>query len=298
MYNGPRESGRTEPGTVSGRSLLDTLGQVYLEMGERSRAEEIWAEMRGRAARANDPNLIVSSLRTEVTIATLDGHLEEAFVVGEQVKIRGEELGIPSTANALEILSTSYARLHLGRLEESVDGARSLLQRSPTKSASRLQTWLEGVSLAIAGRTAEAFKISREFSAKGNHGDPEDETGLAALEFMLDLAVLVDDRQTVEVLYPRLAVLDNVTWVGLFGQPVHRILGDAAALLGDHGAARAHYLKSLELTGKMRFRPEIALTRLQVAELLLEHYPDERPEALEHMDFAIGELRDMKMSPP
>jgi hypothetical protein len=161
-----------------------------------------------------------------------------------------------------------------------------------------LQTWLEGVSLAIAGRTAEAFKISREFSAKGNHGDPEDETGLAALEFMLDLAVLVDDRQTVEVLYPRLAVLDNVTWVGLFGQPVHRILGDAAALLGDHGAARAHYLKSLELTGKMRFRPEIALTRLQVAELLLEHYPDERPEALEHMDFAIGELRDMKMSPP
>ena len=117
------------------------------------------------------------------------------------------------------------------------------------------------------------------------------------MEFMLDLAVLVGDRQTVEILYPRLAVLDNVTWVGLFGQPVHRILGDAAALLGDHGAARAHYLKSLELTGKMRFRPEIVLTRLQLAELLLEHYPDERPEALEHLDFAIGELRDMKMQP-
>ena len=35
----------------------------------------------------------------------------------------------------------------------------------------------------------------------------------------------------------------------------------------------------------------------ELAELLLEHYPDERAEALEHLDFAIGEFRDMKMQP-
>ena len=33
------------------------------------------------------------------------------------------------------------------------------------------------------------------------------------------------------------------------------------------------------------------------AEVLLEQYPDERPEAMEHLDFAIGEFRDMKMQP-
>ena len=43
--------------------------------------------------------------------------------------------------------------------------------------------------------------------------------------------------------------------------------------------------------------PEIALTRLQLVELLLEHYPDERPEAMEHLDVAIGEVRDLKMQP-
>ena len=48
---------------------------------------------------------------------------------------------------------------------------------------------------------------------------------------------------------------------------------------------------------QIRFRPEIALTRLQLAELLLEHYPDERAEALDHLDFAIAEFRDMKMQP-
>ena len=40
---------------------------------------------------------------------------------------------------------------------------------------------------------------------------------------------------------------------------------------------------------------EFALTRLQFAELLLEHYPDGQKEA---MDFTIKEFREMKMQPP
>jgi len=51
------------------------------------------------------------------------------------------------------------------------------------------------------------------------------------------------------------------------------------------------------MTTKLRFRREIPLTRLELAELLLEHYPDEKAEALEHLDFAIGEFREMKMQP-
>lgn len=47
----------------------------------------------------------------------------------------------------------------------------------------------------------------------------------------------------------------------------------------------------------MRFRPEIALTRFQLAELILDLYPKERDEAKEHLDFAIDEFREMKMQP-
>jgi hypothetical protein len=46
-----------------------------------------------------------------------------------------------------------------------------------------------------------------------------------------------------------------------------------------------------------RYIPEIALTRLRLTELLLEHYLDEKPEALEHLDFAISEFHEMKMQP-
>ena len=60
---------------------------------------------------------------------------------------------------------------------------------------------------------------------------------------------------------------------------------------------RGYYYQALEATIKLGYRPEVALIRLGLAELLLDHYPDERPEAMEHLDFAIGEFRDMKMQP-
>ena len=34
-----------------------------------------------------------------------------------------------------------------------------------------------------------------------------------------------------------------------------------------------------------------------MSELLLAHHPDERAAAMEHLDFAIAEFRDMKMQP-
>ena len=37
--------------------------------------------------------------------------------------------------------------------------------------------------------------------------------------------------------------------------------------------------------------------RLGLAELLLEHYQEDKKEALEHLDFAIKEFREMKMQP-
>ena len=58
-----------------------------------------------------------------------------------------------------------------------------------------------------------------------------------------------------------------------------------------------NYQEAIGVCTEMRFRPELALTRLQLAELLLEHYPDEKNDALEHLDFAIKEFRVKKMQP-
>ena len=78
---------------------------------------------------------------------------------------------------------------------------------------------------------------------------------------------------------------------------IARHLGDASALLGNTEQARVYYHQALELCEKVNFRPELALSRLGLAEVLLEHYPEERAEALEHLDFAIAEFQEMKMQP-
>ena len=79
---------------------------------------------------------------------------------------------------------------------------------------------------------------------------------------------------------------------------IARHLGDAAELVGDRTAARGYYMQALEAAGKIRFRPELALTHLRLAELLLKE-PDAAAlsESLEHLNIAIPELRDMKMQP-
>jgi len=41
----------------------------------------------------------------------------------------------------------------------------------------------------------------------------------------------------------------------------------------------------------------LALTCLQLAEQLLEHYPKEKSEGIAHLDFAIREFREMNMQP-
>jgi len=78
---------------------------------------------------------------------------------------------------------------------------------------------------------------------------------------------------------------------------ISRHLGGACALLNRPDDARKYYQKAIKDCSEMRFRPELALTRLRLVKLLLEHYPKERVEALEHLYFAVKEFREMKMQP-
>jgi hypothetical protein len=68
-------------------------------------------------------------------------------------------------------------------------------------------------------------------------------------------------------------------------------------MLDELDEAKTYYQDALEVVTNMRFRPEIALTRFQLAEQQLEHYPDERSEAIEQLSYAIDEFKEMKTQP-
>jgi tetratricopeptide (TPR) repeat protein len=78
---------------------------------------------------------------------------------------------------------------------------------------------------------------------------------------------------------------------------IFRLMGEAAVLLERYDEAKEHYKEAIRVCTEIRFRPELALSRLGLAEVLLDHYPEEKAEALEHLDFAIKEFREMKMQP-
>jgi hypothetical protein len=132
----------------------------------------------------------------------------------------------------------------------------------------------------------------------------EDDTPVRILAALLETAVLVGDVEPAALIAPKLASIhgtDNPL------RSVALLVGQAYALLGDREGAWTQYERSLEWTTRIRFRPEIALTRLAMAELLLpplplrggggEGVPHQRTDALAHLDFAIEEFRAMKMQP-
>jgi tetratricopeptide (TPR) repeat protein len=139
--------------------------------------------------------------------------------------------------------------------------------------------------------------LERLVVTRPNIGSAEDESTVWADIASLGAALLVGHRQAAELLLSRLAGSSSHTSGLWLTTCAGRHLGAAAVFLGRHDEARKHYQKAIKDCTEMRFRPELALSRLQLAELLLEHYPDEKKEALEHLDFAIKEFQDMKMQP-
>jgi DNA-binding NarL/FixJ family response regulator len=150
---------------------------------------------------------------------------------------------------------------------------------------------------AHLGQAAEAREALQGLVAEPHFGFDDENVPSYMLALLLEAAILVGDAELCSVVGERLAPAANLSTAFVAYTCPARHLGVAAALLGEPDKSRKYYHQALEAAAKIRFRPEIALTRLQLFELLFEHYPDERAEALDHLDFAIVELRDMNMQP-
>jgi tetratricopeptide (TPR) repeat protein len=259
------------------------IGHVFLESGQRQRAEKFFNELREMAERSRQTNLVMLSMCTDGIMATLDGRLEEAVEIGPRIRNFGELAAHSQFGIVVDILPLIY----LGKFDE----LPQLMELFPVPIA-------KVICLAHLGRDAEAVEILEQWvMARPGLGSAEDEFPAAWDVQCLSAAVMVGHRPAAEQLLRRFADCGLCTTGFNMLTCVARHMGGAAALLGRPEEARKYYEEALKITTKMRFRPEVALTRLQLAELLLEHYPDEKAEALEHLDFAIKESRDMKMQP-
>jgi DNA-binding CsgD family transcriptional regulator len=72
----------------------------------------------------------------------------------------------------------------------------------------------------------------------------------------------------------------------------------ATLVFGDRQGAQQYFEQALDVSQRLRYRPEAALVHLELGEMLLaERDSSGRSEALAHLDFAISEMAEMHMRP-
>ena len=284
----------------TGAALLSHGAWVYANAGDRLRADDCWRQLDELAERTRDASTLFSRQMTRIDRAVIDGDLEGAAAIADDLPDYGDELGAGVHARQASEGRGLRARLYLGRAVESFARLREALELAGASAdrglaSVRLRT-SSALLLAILGRSAEAHALLHE--AIGVSGEREaSQTSALITVILLETAVRLGDRDSVDRLLPVLAPAASNALCGPALTCAARHLGAAAAQLGQSDLAMRYYEQARDLCGRLRFRPELALTRLGIAELLLEQYPDERAAALEHLEFAIGEFREMKMQP-
>jgi len=260
---------------------------VLLAHGRRGAVEGIWDEQRSAARHRGQKRGELTVKGIDCREAYLEGRLEEAIAITDEMEGLGDELGLrESTAVGIGV-TRPRAEILLGRHPRQPPGMGHRVLNSPAEY--------------MLAYTSPNVDMSRMLS--GYHRDRETLTSSESMGpshvgvLYLESAVLREHKGSSELLYGLLKGCGIHTTGELIITSTGRVLGMAAAFLQKPDAARGHYRNAIEVTTDMRFRPELALTRYQMAELLLEHYPDERDEALEHLDFSLEEFKEMKMKP-
>jgi tetratricopeptide (TPR) repeat protein len=288
-------SGRARNG-VKNRTqgqVLEFCGAALLHDEDREGAERAIHELSLVAEQTRDASNQLQALSLEGMLAAMDGRLEEAVALGDQLIERAQTLGMPQFAG-LAIRGKMRAQINTGSPVDLIAGGRPLVRPFVLALAGEHQ----------AARDALA-SVWPAYATEDGAADPL--VYSADLALLLETAIVVGDGPVAGHIAPVLADTPGASAVGAV-VCYQRLVAESYALLGDADRARAHYQRAIDSCTRIRFRPELALCKLGLAELLLAPpppgqggrvTPDDRQhaEAQAHLDFAIAEFRAMKMQP-
>jgi DNA-binding CsgD family transcriptional regulator len=258
--------------------VLWFCARMLLTAGQRDRAEAVWQEVDRLSRNTHDPTARRKALETEILLPELDGDLDAAAAAIDNLIAKREELGQQAGVNLQATLYSIRLASYLGRTLVSGELAP--------------QPVLIPLAEAYSGNRASAEQVLRS-----GHLLVETEA-LNHLLRKLDMAIRAENREVCAELVPQIEPCSHILGNWYFDPAaVGRRLADAEVLLGMPEQARKHYNDALEVCLRVRFRPEIALVRLGLAQLLLDHYSNEQTTAMELLDLTIPELEQMRMQP-
>jgi DNA-binding CsgD family transcriptional regulator len=267
---------------------LDFGGLRLLEWGERDGAERLWAKTAPVGERPDAPGPRLTRYRNLILLCILDGRLEDAVTLMHQFLACSRDTGFIVTG--LEFaLEASRALLYLGRAEGALANLRVFAEAAEQPESGHPAA---AALLAHAGRDHDARRVLADSLRRLDLV----EATTPQLCLLLEAGVLLADRNAVAALVEPLRSVSRMLALQQAVVCIARLLGDASVVLGRHGEAIDFYVEALSVCERARFRPEMALARLGLADLLLRHFPSERATADEHLDLALAELTSMGMA--
>jgi tetratricopeptide (TPR) repeat protein len=265
--------------------------RILFSWGNRERAEILWKELEEIIERTKQPNFLILLKATKATQACVNGELDEAFNLGWEVFNLGEVFGLKEYTKMMGRFTLTRTLVYLGNTDT--------LLNTIIEEISNSNPYPYGVlGLAYYGRTELAKDMLETLLwDRSKTFTPAYDTWVWEDILLIEASVMLGHIKATDHLLKRISknaiYLNPVAVISC----TSRHLGAAAAFLNRPEEARNHYLEAIRVCTETKFRPELALTRLQLAELLLEQYPQERSEAIAHLDFSIAEFQNMKMQP-
>jgi tetratricopeptide (TPR) repeat protein len=262
------------------------IGDTFLALGQRQRAEEVVKPIYTSVQRTGNPFFETIWATIDAVFSVMDGRLEEGKEKAEWIRASGKEAGTEEGSNIWANLALGRAHIYLGTdleayLSNNIDEGGAYSRVLLTAHLGKKKEATELIETVVFGRMINAL--------------PELPSWIITL--FLEASVQSDNKQATERLISHFN--DTPLRTSGFWWPtcLQRHLGGALALLEKYDEAREHYEEAIRVCTEMKFRPELALSRLGLAELLFDHYPQEKAEALEHLDLTIKDFREMKMQP-
>ncbi len=266
----------------------------FLELGDVEAADREMALFEQLATELRMPEHSWHTIAMRAMRALLDGRIEDAERLADQSRRAGERAEQPIATQYYGIQMTQIRSLQ-GRAAELLPAVRELAQRFPG-----IPAWRTGViSLAARAGDAELARLELErFAGDDFSAIPRDINWFPGMCLLGEAIALIGDAeraaQAYEELLPYAGLAIVVGRATACVGPVDRVLGLLAGVLGRADDAERHLTAAMEITARMGDRPGMALTRLDLAELLLErNRGDDRSRALEFLTEVLGHAREM-----
>jgi DNA-binding SARP family transcriptional activator/tetratricopeptide (TPR) repeat protein len=265
-----------------------------LELGDMDAVDieiDAYAQIADRRRRLSD-SLYVHIYRAMRLL--LAGEFDAAEAEGYAAVSLGNRVQDPNTGNAT-LLQACTLRRERGRLERLEAPVRAYAERFHA-----IPGWVCVLAhlLAETGRGDEAREILDGFAGDGFRGIPLDGIWLGAVGYLAETAAVLGDATHAQALHDLLEPYADrnvaIGWASSCTGSAARHLGLLADLLGKRKQAIAHFETALAMNERMRARPWVAHTQVELARVLSQQAAG-RERAGELLEAGIAEAQRLGM---